>query len=271
MKHKPEVEERRIAAIKAALKGKPATDAQREARAAGLRRAWAEGRITHKPNPEAREKAARKMRGVKRPDWVVAKVRAANIGKTRSDALKKHMSEITKARLPNGPWAGKTEEKKADMRRKISEAKSGRVKTEEQRRAHSERMTGRTCKPEHVEKRAAKMRGVEQVAEKTKKGPTNIHSITGQLRDPCGRIWCFTNLTHFVRMHPELFDQCDWEERPYLRKRPNAKRSRASHGLLQLFGNGKETRGSWKGWTAVSITERVTGLADLMGRDSACA
>jgi len=271
MKHTPEVEERRIAAVKAALKGKPATEAQREKRAAGLRRAHAEGRITYKPNPEARKRAADKIRGVKRPDWVVAKVRAANIGKTRSQIQKSRASEISKTLMPDGAWTGKTEEEKHEMRRKISEALKGRVVTEEQRRAHSEKMTGRACDPEHVERRAAKMRGVEKVADSIKKGPTNIHSISGQLRDPCGRLWWFTNLTHFVRENPELFDECDWEERSYLKKKPNAKRSRASHGLLQLFGNGKETRGSWKGWTAVSLTERVTGLADPMDRDSALA
>lgn len=99
-------------------------------------------------------------------------------------------------------------------------------------------------------KRASKRRGVPCTTPATKKGPTNAHSREGVLRSPDGRLWPFRNVCHFVREHPELFEPKDRAELP-VKSHPGKTRINAANALLQLFGNGKEPRTHWKGWTAV--------------------
>jgi hypothetical protein len=261
----PEQEAYRLSRLREALKGKPATEQQREARAEGLRKAWAEGRIKPSSTPESVAKTAAKLRGRKRPAHVIEAARAANLGRKKSpehiEKMRARMLEIVNqpGYVPPSRRPGVSE--------KISAAKKGLKISEEQRRRHSEVMRGYKWSDDVVESRAKSMRGRPQTAEITKKGPTNKASIEGALRDPCGRIWWFRNLSHFVRTHPELFDQKDLIE-----KRRNHNKSavtcNAIKRLLALFGRGKKVPGTWKGWTVGSSTvERITGHSDLLGRD----
>jgi len=262
----PEQEAYRISRVQIALKGKPATEEQRKKRADGLRKAWTEGRIKVSFTPESRAKTADKLRGRKRPAEVVEKVRVANLGKKRTP----EQVEALRQRLIAGHAAGKykSSPEGAERRRLAGiKAHTGRKHSEEQNRRHSEMLRGRKLRPEHVEKRAAALRGRPQAAPATAKGPTNKRSIEGALRDSGGRIWWFRNLTHFVREHPELFDASDLQWRP-IRPGKSYCACNASKRLLALFGCGKVVPGTWKGWTvASSAIERTEGHADLLGRD----
>jgi hypothetical protein len=146
----------------------------------------------------------------------------------------------------------------AERNRKLSEANRGRIISEKQRQHHSEMLRGRKSEPEHVEKRAAALRGRPQVAELTKKGPTNQRSIEGVLRSPENKLYPFRNLTHFVRENPQLFAPEDvvWK------KERHAIQCRASRGLIGLFGHSKDVRGSWKGWTRYSWVEHTFNAGD---------
>jgi hypothetical protein len=249
-------------------KGKPATKEQREARAAGLRKAWAEGRIKIIRTPEQIEKTASKLRGRKRPPEVVAKVRAANIGKKRTPEQIEAFSKLVKTGYAEGKYRPSKEG--AERKRIASIAfHTGRKHSEEQIRKQAEAMRGRKYSPEIVEKRVVKMRGREQKAPLTARGPTNKQSREGALRDPNGRIWWYRNLTHFVRTHEELFSPDDVAWVPTRRGGLHL-RCRAQKGLTNLYGRGKSTAGQWKGWTiADSTIERTMGCADLLGRDEA--
>ena len=96
----------------------------------------------------------------------------------------------------------------AERNRKISEANKGRKQSWEQRRRHSQAMTGRHWSDDVVESRAAPMRGRPQKAEATKAGPTNVNSLQGALRDACAES-DDPNLTDFVQTHPDLFGASD--------------------------------------------------------------
>lgn len=248
----PAQEIHRIERIKAALKGKPATESQRKARADGLRKAWSEGRIKPNWTPESIEKTASKLRGRSRPIEVVEKIRLANLGKKRSPQV----VEAMRQRVIEG-WAfGKyrlSPEKLIERGRKIAEARKGWIPSIEQRIKHSQKMKGYKWSPEVIESRAAPMRNRPQTAEATKAGPSNVHSLEGAIRDASGRIWKFRNLTDFVITHPELFDESDLI--PEIRKGKPTRNCNASKRLLCLFGRGKNVLGTWKGWTAISETE----------------
>jgi hypothetical protein len=226
---------------------------------------------TKKRTPEQEEYRISQLRaalcGRKRPPEVVAKIRAANIGKKRTP----EQIEAFKKLLAEGRAIGKYKSSpEGAERRKLAAiaANKGLKRTEEQKRRHSETMRGRKAKPEHIEKRIAPMIGREQTATATAKGPSNIGSIQGALRDAKGRIWWFTNLTHFVRTHEELFSP---EDVKWIPERPGriTLRCNAQKRLLSLFGRGKTVPGTWKGWTvAHSTVERLGGCADLLGRDT---
>lgn len=249
----PEQEAHRIRRVQEALKGHSPTESQRIARSDGLRRAWAEGRIKPSGSPESRARAGAKMRGRKRPKDLVERIRLKNTGKKRTPECVAAMRQ----RLIEGYSAGKylkpSPEALAERGRKISEALKGRRQTLEHRLRHSEVMRGRRWPRDVVERRAEPMRGRPQTAESTKIGPTNVGSLEGALRDPCGMIWPFRNLTHFVVTHPDLFEASDLI--PQLIRGKPSRSCNASKRLLALFGRGLSTPGTWKGWTVVSETE----------------
>ena len=252
-KRTPEQEAYRISRVQAALKGHPPTEVQRKARADGLRKAWAEGRIKPSSTPESAAKTAAKLRGRKRPQELIDRIRLKNIGKKRTPEVVAAMSQRVIAGYAAGKYRVSTEKLK-ERNRKISEANKGRKQSWAQRRRHSEAMTGRHWNPDVVESRAAPMRNRPQTAEATKSGPTNVNSLEGALRDAFGRIWRFRNLSHFVRTHAELFEADDLIEKQ-LRPTKPYKSCNAIKRLLALFGRGKCTPGTWKGWTVVSETE----------------
>jgi hypothetical protein len=268
MKRSAEQEAYRISRVQASLKGHPPTELQRKARAEGLRKAWAEGRIKPNSTPQSIKKTADKLRGRKRPADVIARIAKSNTGKKRTPEQIEAFRQIQIAGRAAGKY--KSSPEGAERRRLAAiAAHLGIPRTEEQKRRHSDIMRGRKAKPEHVEKRIAPMIGREQKAILTAKGPTNHGSIEGVLRDAKGRIWHFRNLTHFVRTHQELFDPNDLVMRPVGRGRRQLY-CNAAKRLLQLFKNGKNTLATWKGWTvAFSIMERAEGGGDLLGRDYA--
>jgi hypothetical protein len=80
----PEIEARRLAALRRAMK-RPRSQEWKDAQSASIRRAIAEGRLIYKKrSPESIEKGAAKLRGRKRPPEVIEKIRQANLGKKRS-------------------------------------------------------------------------------------------------------------------------------------------------------------------------------------------
>ena len=264
-----EQETYRISRIKESLKGKPATEFQRNRRTEGLRAAYLDGRI--KPRIITQEEIDRrsdKLRGRKRPQEVVEKVRAANLGKKRTA----EQIEAHRKRVVDGYAAGKYRSlPEAIERRRLASiaALKGKPRTAEQNKHHSEVMTGRKNLPETVAKRVEKMIGRPQKVPVVAKGPQNKNSSEGVLRDASGRVWFFRNLTHFVRTHEHLFLPEDVEWKPKTIGRGDL-RCRAQKGLLNLFGRGKTVPGSWKGWTvADSTVELSQGFADLIGRDRA--
>lgn len=256
----PEAEAYRIRRVQEALKGKPATEAQRTARAEGLRRAWAEGRIKPSVTPESIEKTAAKLRGRKRPPELMERIRQANIGKTRSPEVR----EAFRKRVIEGRKNGKyqlSDAARERMRDAVSRANKGREPTEDHRRKISEANKGRKCSESEIEARSAAMRGRPQTAELTAKGPRHVCARAGTIRNAQNVEYSFRNLTHFIREHPHLFDPLDvaWTDNG---------RCNAQKRLLGLFGKGKVVPGSWKGWTVVSHYERVFETGDLLQRTS---
>ena len=253
----PEVESRRIESIRRALKGKPATPEQREARAAGLRKAHAEGRIQVVRTEETTKKIADKLRGRKRPVEVVEKVRMANTGKTRSHVMRQNQSESMRQQWQEGKHGAfmRDPERRQEWLSKISEANKGRVISDEQRSKHSEKMKGHQWTPEVIESRAAPLRGRAHVKPLTAKGPKHHAAITGILRSPDNVTYPFRNMAQFVRDHEMLFlsQDTEWDEKG---------KCRAYKGLLGLTGKGNHVRGSWKGWTLVSYTETFYNAGD---------
>ena len=85
-------------------------------------------------------------------------------------------------------------------------------------------------------------------------GTDNFAAKIWRLRSPANRVYEFRNLREFIRSNPELFTggDADWVESK------TQKWCRALNGLTSLAPRGKgEVRGSWKGWTWYSITERI--------------
>lgn len=268
-KRTPEQEAYRISRVQAALKGKPATEEQREKRAAGLRKAWAEGRIKPSATPESIEKTAAKLRGRKRPQHVIDAVVRAHTGKRESAETRAKLRAIGLARGTGAFNDPAVRAKAAEKLHEYYKHLSGDPLPPESRAAQAAKLRGRIAKPEHVESRVKPMRGRAQTADATRKGPTNKGSIEGGLRDSCGRIWWFRNLSHFVRTHEDLFDAEDLLWRP-VRPGKAALGCNAQKRLLALFGHGKVVPGTWKGWTVADSTiERRQGCADLLGRDEA--
>ena len=161
MKPTPEQTAYRISRVQAALKGRPATEAQRKARADGLRKAWEEWRIKPSCTPESIAKTAAKLRGRKRPKELMERIRQKNIGKKRTP----EQVEAIRKRVIDGYAEGRyrtSREKIEERNRKISEATRGRVISWQQRRRHSEVMAGRKWSNDIVERRAAPMPRVSE-------------------------------------------------------------------------------------------------------------
>lgn len=215
-----------------------------------------------------RAEATRKaLKGKKRPAEVVEKIRLANTGKKRTVDQRKKMSEAIRGGYAKGKYQaiGKA------LERKLYNLEKGRGREnrdyKKQGEEHSKRMEGIKRDPEVVAKVAEKMRGREQKAIATKKGPTNVNSLVGALRSPKGVKYNFRNLLYFVREHECLFSDVDSEWRP-CKKGSMTMTCRAYKGLNSLFGRGKVVPLSWKGWTMVSDVEEATnhGL-DILERE----
>jgi hypothetical protein len=196
-------------------------------------------------------------KGRKQSQYTKQKLREHNLGKKHTLEHRRKVADAQRGRKLS-----------PETRKKIADAHLGQKHTLETRRKISEAKRGMKLTDETRAKMSQARRGFPNVSENTKKGPTNIHSKTGYLRDSSGRIWHFNNLTNFVRENANLFSPEDvtW-------KADNKGRltwCRARNGLMSLFSNGKKTHGTWKGWTvAFSIMERAEGGGDLLGRDYA--
>jgi hypothetical protein len=95
------------------------------------------------------------------------------------------------------------------------------------------------------------------------RGEINRMAKWWNLRSPDNRTFRFKNVSEFVRGNPALFDEDDiqWDA--------GKLGCRATAGLASLSPRKKNPKGSWKGWTWVSITERITNDGeDLLGRIS---
>jgi hypothetical protein len=79
------------------------------------------------------------------------------------------------------------------------------------------------------------------------KGEQYFAARIWNLKSPKGVSFCFRNLSHFVRKHPELFDPTDvcWVSR----RADVCMHCRASLGLASLSPARRRPKGTWKGWT----------------------
>lgn len=256
----PEFEAKRIAGVKRALKGHSPTEQQRKARHEGLLKAWREGRCKAPVmSPELRKILSERRRGVPRPPHVIEALRRANTGRIVSAKTRAKMSENTRSHIAKfGPNPKSI--KAFEAYRKTPEFKAHCLKIAtdpKTREAVVASLRGRKWSDEIVKKRTLPMLGRPQVAEATRKGPSNVNSLEGALRDACGRIFRFRNLSHFVRTHEELFDAEDLIMKGSHGKEKRQRSCNAIKRLLCLFGHGKVVPGTWKGWTRVSHYEHV--------------
>lgn len=159
------------------------------------------------------------------------------------------LSAMAKARIANG-WQV-PEESRIRGARKAQETRAARAAAGRVYAHHGSKgkLKGYKWSEEHIEKRAAPMRGRPQKHPLTAKGPQHQGASAGVLRSPDNVTYHYKNLTHFVREHPHLFlpEDVQWSDG----KRQTC---RAVKGLLGLR---EKTRphGTWKGWTVVSFTE----------------
>ena len=114
-------------------------------------------------------------------------------------------------------------------------------------------------------------RGKERESEKVKLGITNHGSRHGLIRSPRGLIYEFNNLAQFVRDNEKLFMPEDvvWiKPKNKIGTTLGNLKCRALSGLYSLI-NPRTTKGSWKGWTVVSLHERrFNDGNDLLARNS---
>lgn len=152
--------------------------------------------------------------------------------------------------LANLKFTQRTEEKEA--KRTAAVKSSNKIKT------HMREM--RLSRKHEV----ARLEGVQKSA---LTGPyeTNKSAERWKLRSPNrGEIFEFTNLSHFLRNHSDLFDPEDLVAR-------KGGMCRAYGGLKSLSPRRTKTNGSWKGWQWVSDEERHLGNNDLLGQTSAAS
>lgn len=110
--------------------------------------------------------------------------------------------------------------------------------------------------PESAERRRAahlanvritdKMRDGLATSPITQPNEANCHAKRWSICDPSGEVHEFSNLAHFVRTHPDLFDPDDLVNRT---GRPTSYICRATVGLGQLRPEKKMKVNQWKGWT----------------------
>lgn len=234
MNRTPEFEARRIAGLRRALKGKKATQYQREARRQGLIRAYRIGKF----------KAAR---------WSAERRQ--------------------KDRLFGRPWRRKRLEKTCPncgvqfksrpsdqavfcSRKCTSDSKAGKkpihLFTQEAKRKS---LAGiRASRPAAAEKLKGRTRLQPIVA----KGPRHNRARHLIVSSPSREIWTIHNICDFVRKHPELFNESDVIPATNV-KSPATFTCRATRGLVSLVRKGfdvkrncSNARGTWKGWTLVS-------------------
>lgn len=193
-------------------------------------------------------------RGVPRPPGLMERVRLLNIGKKRSV---ESIERIRKSQIERCSKEGFVHISKSDPTwvQKVKDGKKngkvGGLNTPELRRRHSELLSGRKAKPEHVEKRVAPMRDRPQTAMLTKRGLSNHMCKEWAFRSPTNMVYRFINLSEFIRNNENLFNPVDvnW-------KRGSGTRSilcRAVKGMTEV---NRGRIGSWKGWTKFSEEEK---------------
>lgn len=95
------------------------------------------------------------------------------------------------------------------------------------------------------------------------KGEQNINAERWRVRSPHNVVYEFTNLAHFVRQNPELFDTEDLVWRTTGR---SSYTCRAFAGLSSLSPRRKRVTGTWKGWLWVGTYEHdAVGNNHLLG------
>ena len=104
------------------------------------------------------------------------------------------------------------------------------------------KLRGRRMTLAQRERQSEARTGVIRTHPRVAKGPQHWRSMQGILKSPTNVLYPFSNLTHFVREHVELFY---FEDCPTLKRRLQ----RAFGGLEKLFLSGKNYRTSWYGWT----------------------
>jgi hypothetical protein len=195
------------------------------------------------------------------------KISEAQKGKRFSAEHKRKMSEAQK---------GKRHSEETKL--KISKLNKGRIRSEEFKRKVSESRKGSKV-PESVKAklREANLGKVHSLKEKTAIGQsrrrstmdhssTPIGLIVVTLRSPSNRKYKTLNICEFVRNNSSLFmpEDIEWKIRAYAVGSP---RCRASQGL-QSVSRRRNPKGSWKGWTLVSLTEEFYNQGeDLLDRE----
>ncbi len=273
MKLTPEFEAKRILGVQRALKGKPATEAQRTARHQGILKAIKEGRYnpSRPMSEENKRKQSERQRGVPRPQWVIEKMRRGMIGRKVSPAQRIKMSERMREHIRKNGANPKSLEAFEKWRHtpEFQEHTRKLLNDPEREARRLSALRGIKWPKEIIENRVKPMIGRPHKIPYMAKGPSNQQAIEGFLRSPTNKIYHFKNLTHFVRSYPELFLPNDVIWVASDPKHPRSLRCRASKGLLGLFGHCKKINGSWKGWTKVSYYEGMKmGFVDPVNRES---
>ena len=198
---------------------------------------------------------------------------------SESKAKRKGLSEETKREMSE---AVKGRKHSDETRRKMSESHRGKTPSEETRKKISKSKKGKKLSEEHKRSlfgvNLGKVHSSEvrvSIAQITRKRGLNL-SLEGSelivitLRSPSNITYQTLNITEFVKNNPALFLPEDIEWRRHgssprsLKGQPNC---RAALGL-QSISRGRNPRGSWKGWTLVSLTEELHNQGeDLLDRD----
>lgn len=105
----------------------------------------------------------------------------------------------------------------------------------------------------HLAKPEYQKLGTEKAKQSPKAGrfETNIKSKVWTVKDPNNKTHTFTNLLHFVRQNPHLFDPADTVWR---KKKNGVEWCRASSGIGGLASKSNQAH-QWKGWKLVSVTK----------------
>lgn len=104
----------------------------------------------------------------------------------------------------------------------------------------------------HLAKPEYQRLGTQTAKQSPKSGrfETNINAKIWTVKDPNNKTHTFTNLLHFVRQNPHLFDPADTVWR---KKKSGAEWCRASSGIGGLASKSNQAH-QWKGWKLISVT-----------------